>query len=223
MSEARRVVVIGAGDQAREALEVFEQANAAGASWQVLGCVVEPGHHADGYAPAGVPVLGDIDWLAGRDDIEVLCAVGACEVRRRLVQRAEGHGARFCTLIHPSAVVGESVRIGAGSLVSAGCVLTRDARLGSHVHVQVHASVHHDAVLGDFATLAPGVRVCGHARLGEGAWLGVNAAVVDRVQVGAWSVVGAGSVVLTDVPRNATVVGQPARVVSTREDGWHRT
>ena len=58
MSDARRVVLIGAGDQAREALDVFAEANRAGASWEVLGVVVEPGHHPADHAPAGAPILG---------------------------------------------------------------------------------------------------------------------------------------------------------------------
>jgi sugar O-acyltransferase (sialic acid O-acetyltransferase NeuD family) len=215
-------VIIGAGGQAREALDVFEAVNARAPVWQVLGFLVEPGHHGPDETPGGRPILGDLAWLSGRGDVEALCAVGPPELRRRLVARAAEHGARFCSLVHPGAAVSEAAAIGAGTLVSAGCVVTHQARLGDHVHLNVQSSVSHDAVLEDYATLAPGVHVCGHARVGEGAWLGVGADVVDRVRVGAWSVVGAGTVVLEDVPPNTTVVGQPGRIVSTREDGWHR-
>lgn len=41
-----------------------------------------------------------------------------------------------------------------------------------------------------------------------------NSTVIGNVKIGNNAVVGAGSVVIRDVPENAVVVGNPARVVS---------
>ena len=57
----------------------------------------------------------------------------------------------------------------------------------------------------DFATICDNVVIGAHAVLVGGVRIGVN------------SVVGANSVVLTDVPDNTTVMGNPARRVGTRE------
>jgi serine acetyltransferase len=89
------------------------------------------------------------------------------------------------------------------------------------VHVNLACTVGHDAVLEDYATLAPGVHVSGHVVVEEGAYVGTGANVVERLRIGRWSVVGAGSTVLANVPANTTAVGIPARVIKTRDDGWH--
>jgi acetyltransferase-like isoleucine patch superfamily enzyme len=47
----------------------------------------------------------------------------------------------------------------------------------------------------------------------EGAWIGANALILQGVTIGAGAVVGGGSVVTKDVPPNAIVGGNPAKVI----------
>jgi len=54
-------------------------------------------------------------------------------------------------------------------------------------------------------------------RIGDGAWIGVNAVVLPGVTVGAGAVVGAAAVVTHDVPPNAIVAGNPARILRYRD------
>jgi acetyltransferase-like isoleucine patch superfamily enzyme len=75
--------------------------------------------------------------------------------------------------------------------------------------------------LEDFVTMAPGVHVSGNVCLGEGCYVGTGANIIDKKRLGKWSIVGAGSMIISDVPANSTVVGVPAKVIKMREDGWH--
>jgi serine O-acetyltransferase len=52
-----------------------------------------------------------------------------------------------------------------------------------------------------------------HPTVCDGVFIGNNANVLGNITVGENSRVGAGSVVLTDVPPNSTVVGVPAHIV----------
>lgn len=49
--------------------------------------------------------------------------------------------------------------------------------------------------------------------IGDGVWIGGNATVLMGVTIGRNAVIGAGSVVTRDVPENAVVAGNPARVI----------
>ncbi len=218
----RNFVIIGAGGFAREVLDVFEACVEAGEDYKVLGYIVEAQFGAPGTIVNDNPILGGFDWFKTQPpDTYAVCGVGAPEVRRRLTLQAEQNGACFSNIIHPTAVVPRRLTLGQGIVITAGCIFTNNIRIGNHVHVNLDCTIGHDAVLEDYATLAPGVHVSGNVTLGEGAYVGTGANIIEKKKIGAWSVVGAGSVITSDVPPDATVVGVPGKVMKTRPVGWH--
>ena len=77
------------------------------------------------------------------------------------------------------------------------------------------------AIVGDDVTLYQGVTLGGtgkghgkrHPTVRDGVFIGNNANLLGDITIGENSRVGAGSVVLSDVPPNSTVVGVPAHIV----------
>lgn len=55
-----------------------------------------------------------------------------------------------------------------------------------------------------------------HPTLGNNVVVGVGAKIIGNITIGDGSKIGAGSVVVSSVPPNATVVGVPGRVVAIR-------
>jgi maltose O-acetyltransferase len=58
--------------------------------------------------------------------------------------------------------------------------------------------------------------VTGDITIGNNVWIGGRATILRGVTIGDNAVVGAGSVVTRDVPENAVVAGNPARIVKMR-------
>jgi len=221
MSDIKRIAIIGAGGFAREVLDIFDAVNAIEPRYEVLGFIVDPEYGKPGEIVNGKPILGAFDWLAENNDVLCLCAVGAPEHRFKLVRRAIEVGARFCSVIHPSVIRSQWLEIGEGTIITAGCILTNQIKIGNHVHLNLDCTIGHDAVLHDYTTLAPGVHISGNVVLQEGCYIGTGANIIEKKTIGAWSIVGAGSTITKDVPPNTTVVGVPGRVIKTRPEGWH--
>lgn len=218
----QKVVIIGTGGFGREVLDVIEAVNQVQPTYQMLGFITEPGYQQPGDRINEAPVLGYYDWLeANRHEVKAICGVGAPAVRRRLVRKAEAMGVAFFSLVHPRAVLTRWVILGSGSIITAGCILTNNIRIGNHVHLNLDCTVGHDAVLEDFVTVSPGVHISGNVTLERGCFIGTGASLIEGKTTGEWSVVGAGSVVVKDIPPNATAVGIPAKEVKTRSPGWH--
>ena len=219
----QKVAILGAGGHAREQLDLIAAINEVEDRYDVLGFIVDPQYAPPDGRLRGHPVLGGLEWISERrENVEVAAAIGASSARRHLVGRLRDLGARFSTLIHPSARIGEAVELGEGVIVSAGAVLTSDIEVGPHTHINVASSVSHDCVLGEFVSLAPGVRLSGNVRVGDGCQLGTGSVFSNRTSIGEWSITGAGTVVISAVAANCTVVGVPARVVAQRPEGWHQ-
>lgn len=127
--------------------------------------------------------------------------------RRRLhfVARLISHVNRFFTgiEIHPGAVIGPGCFIDHGM----GVVIGETAVLGENV------TLFQGVVLGGTGK-EKGKR---HPTIGNNVVIATGAKVLGSFKVGDNSRIGAGSVVLSEVPPNSTVVGVPGRVV--RQDG----
>lgn len=127
--------------------------------------------------------------------------------RRRLLLLARiiAHVARMLTgiEIHPAAVIGPGCFIDHGM----GVVIGETAELGENV------TLYQGVVLGGTGK-EKGKR---HPTIGNNVVIATGAAVLGSFRVGDNARIGAGSVVLTEVPPNSTVVGVPGRIV--RENG----
>jgi sugar O-acyltransferase (sialic acid O-acetyltransferase NeuD family) len=217
---AQRIAIFGAGGFGREVLQLIQDINAQADTWNCAGFLVDRGSSGPAEV-AGLPVLGDIEWLAAHPDVQVVVAVGSSAARRRIVERIRARCVnRFATLVHPRAWVGGRVQLGAGSIVCAGALLTTDIRIAQHVHVNIGCTIGHDAELADFVTLNPSVNVSGNVRIHEGSEVGTGSVIIPGQTVGSWAIVGAGTVVTREVPANVTAVGAPARVIKERAPGW---
>lgn len=217
----RDVVIIGAGGFGREVLDVFDAVNARKEEYNVLGFIIDAKYGQLGTIINDKPILGGFDWLERHSHVSAICAVGAPELRRKLVMRAEALGIAFCSVIHPNAILTRWITIGAGTVITAGCILTNQITIGNHVHLNLDCTLGHDVKIHDYVTLSPGVHVSGNVMLNTGCYVGTGANILEQKSVGEWSVVGAGSTITKDVPANATVVGVPGKVIKNHESGWY--
>jgi sugar O-acyltransferase (sialic acid O-acetyltransferase NeuD family) len=159
----------------------------------------------------GLPVLAESE-LGGTDAGAALAlGIGDNGHRAAAFARARTTGRRLPALVHPSAVIARSARLGDATLVCAGAVVNPAAVVGIAVIINTSAVVEHDCVVGDFAHVSPGAVLGGAAAVGRGAHVGAGSVVLPRRAVGTDATLGAGAVATADVPAGAVVVGVPAR------------
>ncbi len=128
--------------------------------------------------------------------------------RRRvpLLPRGIMHVTRFLTgiEIHPGATIGRRFFIDHGM----GVVIGETAEIGDDV------MLYQGVTLGGTSTR----RVKRHPTLRDRVVVGAGAKVIGAIEVGENGRIGAGSVVVTNVPANATVVGVPGHIVAVHDD-----
>lgn len=122
-----------------------------------------------------------------------------------ILPRYLAHIMRFLTgiEIHPGVKIGRGIFIDHGM----GVVFGETSEIGDG------CTIYQGVTLGG-TSLSRGKR---HPTLGRNVTVGVNSSVLGAIVLGDNAKVGGGSVVVKDVPANATVVGVPARIVA--QDG----
>lgn len=214
----KQLVIIGAGGQGQDVHWAAMNIHARQPSYVFAGFCDDAEALRSGIY-CGLPLLGTIEAAAAKLTGEVwfICAVGDNRNREKLVARAEQLGWQAESIVDPSVPIAPGVTIGAGSYVGALAVLSSKARIGRHVLVNQGCSIGHDSVLGDFSQVCPGCRISGAAVLGTGGFVGSNGVIAPRIEVGAWARLGANAFAMRNVPAGSTAVGNPARVVFSRQ------
>ena len=210
------VVVFGAGGQARVLLEWMDRA----AINPVVG-LLDDNPELHGTQVDGVNVLGPVEKLPQLIRVmhirRAAIAFGDNLLRKKFADYARELGLRLPVLIHPHAYVSPTAKLGDGTVVMAGAVISAHVHIGELGIVNTRASIDHDCYLGDCVHVAPGVTLAGNVTVGDRCLLGVGASAIPGLCIGDDAIVGAGAVVIRDVPSHSTVVGCPAKVIKQRE------
>lgn len=106
--------------------------------------------------------------------------------------------------IHPGATIGSRFFIDHGM----GVVIGETAEIGDDV------MLYQGVTLGGTSTK----RIKRHPTLRDRVTVGAGAKVIGGIEIGENARIGAGSVVVTNVPPNATVVGVPGHIVAFHDD-----
>ena len=161
------------------------------------------------------PVLGGCDYLEKLDEeVDVVIAIGCARVKRIIAEKLGSYSkVHFATLIDPSVILSDRVKIGEGSIICAGTILTVDIIIGRHVIINLDCTVGHDDVIRDYVTVYPSVNISGNVTVGNESELGTGAQIIQGKTIGQQSIIGAGSVVIRDIPDKCTAVGNPAKPI----------
>jgi sugar O-acyltransferase (sialic acid O-acetyltransferase NeuD family) len=109
------------------------------------------------------------------------------------------------TVIHPSAVIAPSAKIGEGCFIQPNATISTNVQLGDHCLVNYNVSVGHDSVLADNVFIQPGARVSGNCKIGANTLIGSNSFVYQNVKVGEGCLIDALTYIHDDVPNKMVV------------------
>lgn len=201
---SRRVVLVGGGGHARV---VGEAVRAMQDDMTLIG-FVDPAPDPDAGLRLGLPHLGDDDAVFGLSDVALVLGVGAVAgvgQRHSIVALLERHD--WVTVVHPTAHVSPSARLGRGAVVLPSAVIHAHVDVGDFAVVNSGAVIEHDVEIGTHTMIGPGSVIGGGTTIGTCSYIGLGASVRDNIQVGSNSVVAMGAVVIADVPENSVEYG----------------
>ncbi|MDR5172025.1 acetyltransferase [Methylobacillus flagellatus] len=209
----KKLYIIGAGGWGREVLILLRDHADCGSAWDIAGFLDTRPHMLDGTG-CDVGIVGDPLTHLPKEDELFVCAVGLPNGRQSFAQPILEKGGRFFTLHDaPLGWISVRVQIGLGAILSHRVQVSPDVQIGDFANIHSGSIVSHDVRIGDYAQIGAMVFLGGGAQIGHKAIIYPHATITPGIKVGEGATVGAGAVVIKDVPPDATVFGNPAKVI----------
>jgi len=199
------VIVYGGGGHGKAVIDLLRSQG----GYTLIGVIDdsrEPGDPVlDTYVIGGESALAALKDAGCKLALNAVGGIGAMSSRISVFKRLRSAGFDSPTLIHPSAVIEPSAKLGAGVQVFPHAHVGSEAKLGFGCIVNTGAIVSHDCVLADYVNLAPGAILAGAVRIDAGTLIGMGVTINLNVRIGAAARVGNGATIKEDVPDGGIV------------------
>ena len=111
--------------------------------------------------------------------------------------------------------IGNNVEIGAFCNVSAGSA--GNTIINDNVKVDTQVYIAHDVIIHKNCELTSGCSIGGFTEIGENTFIGLNASLKNRISIGSNTTIGMSSVVIKSFDSDVVLVGNPARIIKSKE------
>ena len=151
----KKLIIIGAGNIGKIVCEYARLMKEYKTEWDIAGYLefADKEVNADPAYPA---IIGTIEDYQPKADDVFVCSYASVEDREKSVTILEAKGAQFVNIIHPSANILSTNKMGVGNVIGAFTTLSVNTTIGNHCVIQDHCNIGHDCVIGDFTHLYVG-------------------------------------------------------------------
>lgn len=146
-----------------------------------------------------------------KEEFEIMIAVGESSAREKIVRKLLGF--TFFTFVHPTAVIGNNVKIGEGSYIGPYSIITCDVEIGNHSILNRINTIGHDSVCGNFLSMMPGSIISGNCKLGNNVYLGSNSTIKEKINICDNVTIGLNSGVVKNIIEKGVYIGTPTKKI----------
>lgn len=206
-----KIIVIGGGGHAKVVISLLKKIN----KFTIVGFT----DNEKKENILGIDYLGDDNILKEiyENGIEN-CAIGIGQIksaliRKTIVKKLAKTGFIFPSIISPTVIINEDVKIGEGTVIMDGVVINSGTKIGNFSILNTNSSIDHDCVIGNYVHIAPGATLSGEVNIGDNVLVGTGSSIIQNRRIVSNCIIAAGSSVQKSLDEEGTYRGVPARLI----------
>lgn len=202
----KQVIILGAGGHAAEIDEyiLYNKKYSSENNIEVIGFLDDDENSYNRYQ-FSAPFLGSIRDHQVRKNCFYIMAIANMNYRKPIVEKYLEKGARFTSIIHASAYISPSARLGEGVVIGPMANIGPNVVVGNFTLINSRCSLGHDTLIGNYNFISPNVCFSGFTKVGDSNLFGINSATIPGIKIGNNNKIAAGMVLHTDVGDNEVV------------------
>ena len=163
----------------------------------------------------------DLNKFINETEYVVVCIGGSNGKARYLITRELiKKGLKPLNIISENSFIDDTSIIGNSFHAMPGSLVHSNSIIGDCVIVNTNAVIDHECIVGNGCHFMGSSAVSGMVTIEDYVTVGTNATILPNLKIGTGSYVGAGSVVISDVPSNHVVVGNPAKFLKMNKQEY---
>ena len=213
-----KTFIFGASGFAKEVeFYIFESNNNPQTDIDIYAFVVHDSEYHVGNSINGIQIISENQYFNTFHKSEMhncVIAIGHPALKEKIYNKINYETTLFPAIIHPTVIYDKrTVRVGKGSIICPGSLITTEIEIGDFVHLNINTTVGHECEIGNFSTISPGVQISGNVKISSNVFIGTGAAILENVEITANSIIGASALVNKTIEESGTYVGIPVKKI----------
>lgn len=173
------IVIVGASGLGRE---VYHWLSDLGEKVNTKG-FLDPNKNALLNSKIDLPILGtEVSYTPESND-EFVIAITDHKIKQKVISILKNKNAKFRSVIHPTAIISEYAKLGAGVIIYPFASISCDATIGSFTVVNLGAVIAHDVTVGEHSFIGTYTNLGGWSTIGSKCYIGSGAVITQRSTV----------------------------------------
>lgn len=207
------VAIIGAGGLGREVKSLIDDINSVSSTTIRLLGYYDDAFEIGYEVIEGVKCLGNISALKERKNkLGIVFGLGDPIIKNRILKKIQGNSVLyFPNIIHPNVKIPSDTVIGEGNLITYGCFMSCNVKIGSFNFFNTYCAVGHDAIIGDKNIFMPRVQISGDVLIGNSNFWGMSSSIIQGKRVGDENTINGYTFLTKNISNKRTYFGVPGK------------
>ncbi|MDC3345946.1 NeuD/PglB/VioB family sugar acetyltransferase [Schleiferiaceae bacterium] len=159
-------------------------------------------------------ILGDVSLNTLLKAQNIILAITNSDLKRKIYHwQQESNGFEIQNFIYPNVILGSSVKLGFGAVISPNVLISSHTSIGVGCFINCGSQIGHDVKIGNYVNIMASVNIGGEAEIGDDVFIGTGAVVLPRLKISNNVRIGAGAIVMRSIKKPGTYIGNPAKRV----------